>query len=803
MRRLVPFAMALLPAIPLVIGGCEDGPTQTCSPAAQGAGSIWNGSNGAGGLGDGGANVPTGTENYDASFGGTNANDLCTADQEKAIWAELFPAPILIPGLAAGIDAAGGPNGDGASGWTPNANPPWKYDITTESWTGATVEQIEKILCQGVAYQEFIGLTNELAWGESDEFAVLYNTNNRIVTDLLINQGFPGAMTATTADGKTTYVVSMNNTWMTKSVSGGQPENVVIDWTNKNALNALVNSMYDAFRTTYAPYIQPDLNCGTDGQCPIGINGVAGGYFYFAPIALAIYVNATIGSPAVQSFPFILQVSVLKQLPFSAGDNLMQFDAAGKGPTVTALKAGGTLGNGGDCIYHLGMNFKDFNSQCVQVYGSSDPNQAKDNKVAQNKLYGGMNHSDEAFSFQVVGVDPNFVASSLPSNQVISDTLRPADGDTAYNLTIDQVATGKILNDYTNNDATLAQDWHGIGMVTLEWANLVQQYARLTAGVNTQLGDPVCLTYLGKLFDDPSTPAPAGKVCSGMEGIVTSAPTALAPAYPLNAIGSAAMTLPSMPSNGLHPGTWYSVFCADNGGLTASGNPNGYNKCVGSTNNFPTPTGVTPSYYFDTAQKIVNLAFHGNPPGNLARLRFYWKEWVLAFVKYLQTADNPAASLATVDANPVSEDDLFFDSAGGGFEQAEYVYRAYVNSVQGRAARHQRSRSTSRRRRSPTSASPSTTSAGRTRSTRPSRRRRATSRARSGCTSRTWSAARCSSPRTAPTPARSTPTRRSAAAPSRRRTRSPATRSGRPTRPRSASPSSTSPPSTRTRWARR
>jgi hypothetical protein len=353
---------------------------------------------------------------------------------------------------------------------------------------------------------------------------------------------------------------------------------------------------------------------------------------------------------------------------------MMQLDAAGIGPTNTTDKPGAAFGNQGTCVYQLGMSYKDFSSTCVQVYTSAnDPNATNDNLVQYHKLIGGMGHSDEAFAFDIIGVDPNFVASSLAPNKVIADTDVPADTDTAYAFNIDQNVEGPISNDYAGNDPTAKQDWHGIGLLTLEWANLVQEYMTLNHGVNTQLGDPACLV-------NPAAPG-AGKVCSGVEGIVTSAPVASAP-LPLNALGTAALAIPfAQPLGaGLKPGTWYSLFCTDGKGLTPSGNPNGYTNCFGGTQGFPTPDGNEAAYYFDTMQKAVALSFGNNPvPADVASRRFYFKEWILAFVKYMQSAADPNATLATIDANPVDPDNLFFDSLGGGFEQAEYVFRDYVN----------------------------------------------------------------------------------------------------------------------------
>ncbi len=207
MRRSVAVTALCMSTIVLAcfVAGCEDGPNQPFSPAPAGAANSWNGPSGGGLNADAGV-VGSGTQNFDAGFGGTNANDLCTADQEKAVWNKYFSEPIQIPGLAGGIDMAGGPNGDGASGYQ-GAGMPFTYDPTKETWTGATVEQAEKVLCQGTADSIFYGETNTLGWGENLEMSVLYNVNSRQITDLLFTYGYQGTADATSADGKTKYSI--------------------------------------------------------------------------------------------------------------------------------------------------------------------------------------------------------------------------------------------------------------------------------------------------------------------------------------------------------------------------------------------------------------------------------------------------------------------------------------------------------------------------------------------------------------------------------------------------------------------
>jgi hypothetical protein len=658
--------MALLPAIPLLVGGCEDGPNQTYSPTPAGA--QLNGSNGTGGLGDGGAFTGNGTEGYDASFGGTNANDLCTAVQEKAIWTNLFNAPIGPPGIGGGIDGAGGYNSDCSENYTPGQ--PYTYDPTKESWTNCTVEQAEAILCQGTADSIFYGITTTLGWGEQLEFSVEYNSANRIITDLLMTTGFAGSVTATSSDGKTVYTIGLQNTPMTKSVNGGAPTQIILDWTNQASMNAIASDLYDALRNTFEPYLPAETDCTTTGHCIIGNNGNQGGYIWMVPLGFIPFVNTTLGTPQVNSTIGLIDIQVLKILPFSYGTTMMQIDAAGVGPTSTSTFSGSTY-TGGTCTYELGMDYSDFQKNCVQVYKD-----AANNTTAQNKLFGGMSHGDENYTFDVLGIDPQFVASSLAPNKVIGDTDQPAPGDKAFQLEVDQNVLGVIGNDFANNDSSQKQDFHGIGLVSLEWANLVQQYMKNNYGVTSDLGDPGCMA-------NPVAPG-NGKVCSGVEGIVTSAPVAsiTLPQMAANALGPAAISIASNAVGaGLKPGTWYQLFCADGAGLTPSGNPNGYQNCFGGTLGFPTPGGTEAAYYFDTMQDAVAASFGNNPvPTTLASRRFYFQQWVYAFIKYLQVANNPSVTLAMIDAAPIDQNELFFDSDGGGFEAAEYVYRNLVNS---------------------------------------------------------------------------------------------------------------------------
>jgi hypothetical protein len=660
MRRYVLFVVALAPLIGV---GCEDGPNQTYSPAPPGAGAVWNGPPATGGIkADGGAYVPGATQGYDGSVGGTNANERCTGPQEKDIWKKYFNAPILPPGLGAGLDMAGGVNSDGIAGYTGDPTK-FAYDATKETWTGVTVEQAEALLCQGTADSIYYGVTNTIGWGEQLEVSALYNTNSRIITDLIFTTGYNGTVTATSTDKSTTYTFALNQLPIQMTTATGT-QSLLFDWNNTTDLQAKVNALWDALRNTFAQNVAPEPDCIATGHCKVYNFGGSGGAFWFVPINFTFYVNQTIGSSAVQSTPILIDLGLLKLLPFSLGGSLLKMDAKGEGPVLAVPNVGGT---GKNCKYVLGMNFGDFDANCVEPFPANDP--ANNNLINTRKLFGAMAHGDEAYAFDIAGVDPQF-AATLATTAVVADGAKPAANDVAYSYRLDEELLGPIANDYTGNDITQKQDWHGSGMVELEWANLVQQYMKANYGVTSDLGDPACIA-------NAASPGVAGKVCSGIEGIVTAAPPSLAPAsMAVNALGAAADKVDAKSIGiGLKPGTWYSTFCTDGGGLdSTTGKPVGYKKCSGSTSG---------SYFFDNMQGMVAAVYSaaGQPvPSTLANRRFYFQQWMFALIKYLQTADNPSATLAQIDANPIDPNELFFDSNGGGFETAEYVFRGTVNS---------------------------------------------------------------------------------------------------------------------------
>lgn len=649
--------------------GCEDGPSDSYHPVPARASRTWNDSHPSDFADDAG-------QDFVVSTAGTNKNDLCTPDQLKAARSKYFGAPIRPPGIAAGLDIAGGPNGDGAAGYDPDK--PFTYDPSTETWVGATVEDAEKVLCQGHTDTVFYGESNTVGWGDNDEVSVLYNVNSRIIEDVLIQVGYEGSIEADSVDGKTHYSIHFNNAPIVKTVkddkgNAGQPQSMILDWTEQATLAKQVNDLYDALRNTFQPDFPADSNCVAAGHCILGNNYSAGGYMWFTPLNMSFFVTTTVGTDIANSAIVLLDLGKLKLLGFSSASTLLKLDSMGEGPLATRTNV---WGQGVTCNYHLGISFGDFKHDCVEPF--NDPVK---NKTEENKLFGGMGHGDETYSFDVQGIDPQFAASSLPPDKVVADNDMPTDDDTSYVLRIDQEVLGPITNDYKNNDPTQQKDLHGIGLLTLEWANMIQHYMQKHYGVTTELGDSDCIA-------NPMRMATGGKVCSGLEGIVTTAPPeSVAMGMKPNALGRAIVADPATKGAfeslalGMKPGTWFSFFCSDGGGLDSDGHPVGYN--AGAHHCYGQDDATHNGYYFDTVQYMVEQAYGGpeSTPQELTDLRFYFQQWILSLIKYLRVADKPNATLADVDAQTVSLDDLFFDTAGGGFEFGEFIDRHSVSAA--------------------------------------------------------------------------------------------------------------------------
>lgn len=674
---------------------CEQGPNDKYKPNPPGA-SIDNPGNPPF-VSDGGAPFAD-PDGGAINVGGTNKNDICTAPEIKLANQKYFSAPIL-PNVAGNIDIMGGMMKDGQAdpNWDPTKPEAFHYDINKESFSGVTIDTLEKTHCQATPVSIFSGDTATYGWGSLGELSVQINTDSRIVTDILIQTGYLGSVTATSSDKTTVYTINFQTQLpATKSVNGSAPESVLfpLGWDDsKGAVTKIANDLYDALRSTYAPALPSEPDCTATGHCIIGNNKASGGYLWFTPLNMAFFVNSTVAPSQLELSTFtLLDIGASKTLGFSFASSFLKLDSAGEGPLA---KVTNVFGTGKNCDYHLGMRFSEFRDTCVEPFDDAASNQTE-----ERKLLGGISHGNETFAFDVLGIDPQFAASSLAPTAVVGDADRPQDDDVAYQYTIDQEVLGPIANDFINNDASIPtnKDWHGLGLLTLQMANRVQKIMKENYGVTASLGDPECVAAPFRTAAQRTTAGlatvTATKVCSGLEGIVTTAPPAAVAGYPgnlgVNALGPAILTDKTNKSVangafqrmglGMKPGTWVSYFCKDGQGLDASGHPVGYDRFGLSGHG----TRCTANFYFSAIESQVANAFADQggvaAPPALADFRFFFQQWMLALIQYLEVAGDPNATLAQMDARPVTLDNLFFDSAGGGFEFAEYVDRSAVNS---------------------------------------------------------------------------------------------------------------------------
>jgi hypothetical protein len=662
-RSLAITALCFTAFAPTLLAGCEDGPNQPYSPAGAGA-TGWNNGNSPG------VTDPA-NQNYGGSNNsGANKNVLCNAEKKHATWANMVKQPIL-QNVMAGVDMAGGPKGDGIP--DPAYTPMNPFNVN-EGWLGVKIDQAETINCQSAFAFDVFGVGSVFAntWGDNGEVQVWYLTNNRFLYQLSAFNGYLGTLQGTSRDKKHTYAMGTN----VQATLDGKT-NITLPWSKDlTTMAANVNAIYDSLLSTYSSFPQ-EADCTTDGHCIVGDFGDQGGYIWFTPLGLTLWVATTNPSAgAATSIISEIDVNLSKVMGFSFGSMLMKFDAAGEGPTVTQNAVFGTTKN---CVIKEDMKFSDFHDNCVAPF--SDPMKTK---VEESKLYGGMGHDDETFSFNIYGTDPTFFSNSLAAASVLGDNDKPQTADTLTGIYIDQQALGPIANDFTNNDVTQPQDWHGLGLVTLEWAWLAQrQINAVLANGNPamvhDLGDPACLS---------ATPA-AG--CTGLEGIVTTAPPASVAGHAQfkgNALGANAVLAPAdgrfgTLAQGLKPGRWNSYFCTDPdpAGLDFTTH---YTKCIGNgLDGFQ-------RYYFDTAYTLLtNVGAGGNIaslPTDFQDVRYFFKTWIFALIKYLQVADNPNATLDQVDAGYINQYDIFDDAVGSGqFETAEYIDRHLLQGASGKA----------------------------------------------------------------------------------------------------------------------
>ena len=628
-------SLAILTGL-LGLTGCEDGPNQTYNPAPAGAGDLLNNGNTAGTVDP----TKAGYALPDASAG-TNKQVLCDGPTTQKTWAAAFEKPILPPHSAGGIDIAGG-----------------------DTWQGLTIEDAEDPkkngLCQSTNAGDIFG-NGTLAnyWGDNAEIIANYRVSNHKIIGTLLRPGYLGTINLTSRDKKHLYTIPIS-TQIQKD--GAQFD---LHWaTNKNFLDE-ANELYDALIATFAPGFPPDNDCQSSRRCIIGSFGDVA-YFFVPALGSALWIpNRNAAQPAPSILNRIDQ-DLAKVLPFSFADPYLKLDAQGP------VGLGGKLGTAAaSCTLGMGLTYGDFIQNCVQISGDA----AKD-KTELNKLLGGLTHGTERFRFDVQGVDVNFTDNTLAPDAIIGDTDLPTVDDTSTQFAIDQSTLGRIANDRIGNVPTADRDNHGAGLVYLEYARLVQEaLSKNFPGNEKALGDTRCLAP----SVDPKNPVyPVG--CTGFEGFVSHFAST---AFPRNGVGYALSTkINSGYDGGLKPGHLQAAFCLD-----ATGNAADYQHCsspagsergeiVGSSGDiFATSFGRVLAVM--GKNKVTNL------PSEAQDVRFFFRQYVIALLKYLTVSGTPANETPdAVHAVVIDPDNLFFDSIGAGqFEIGEYVDRRFASKT--------------------------------------------------------------------------------------------------------------------------
>lgn len=636
---------AALVGAALLATGCEDGPNQTLKPAPSGAADKWNDGKTKGHVDD------QATQGFAADFaGGANKQEICTGEQRAARWAKMVTEPILPPTKAAGIDGVGG-----------------------DAWTGMTVEQAEKINCQSETYGDQFGdgtLVN--AWGDQGEVWIKYDiANHNKIQWISLWPGYVGSLDFTSRNGQDKFVIQIG-TQITKN-----GKKYPIDWTDPAKFNAVATEIVDALFATYAPDLPAEDitkgGCIGNGHCTQTVFPEQGALRIW-PLGLHIWVNNPLAPQPTPSTFMRIDMRLPRVMPFTLGRPELKLDAVG--PTTSIKGLGASPGKPGkDCTISLGMTWQALLDGCVNVTGD-----AKKDALNYNKLTGNITHDAETFVFDSSGVDVDFVSSALGPFDVLRDQDRPVPGDKAARLTFDANTLGHFANDWSADDST--NDLHGSGAVYFEYAKLVQaeinrqlQLADPAAPTH-ELGDPACLWPDDLSGFDPKT-FDYAKNCTGFEGFVTAMPAAATAttANPSNRIRLGAAAGQIIGTLGLKPGKPLAAFCMDATGDLQTG----YVNCGASD-----PYGRSGSLWdtsFDRVREVLGKGDVNNLPPEIRDRRFYFKMYVYALLKYMMGSSD--GQKLDVDAVPVDDNELFFDSEGAGqYELAEYVDRRFVSATQ-------------------------------------------------------------------------------------------------------------------------
>jgi hypothetical protein len=712
------FSMFLfVPILPVLLAGCEDGPTQTYQPSPDGAGDKWN--NG---------NTPPAVDspavNFNAAYGGTSKTEICSGAELQQQWARMVEQPIVPPYHIAGVDLSG-----------------INYSVLT-------VEQAEKgingmlspvpgakdpptRLCQGQNLGSGgnggdIGGSLVTGWGNNAEFIMEWAVPTHKAYFLQINPGYVGSMDwkfktdpAGCPKDKTYVLDDKEHTyhWQLGKPITKDGQVFTLDWngygTPGNRFYCEADELYRGLTSSFAPELYDNLPAGTlckdTGRCPVFPTGND----FIHPIlgfrTISMYWD--MGPPSQPqpsgSTPHDAYFFNIKYAPYSPSVSYLKLDATGP---IAFLDPIGDQGK--KCNLHLGGTFGELTDNCIKVF--------KDSKVgdtAMAKVLGNLAHDDQDFTFSVVGINQNYRKNGIDLGgkrqfDVIhdSDTLEP--DDFAGDFTLDVRANGAILNDrYPKLDANgnpipgvYSRDNHGAGAIWREYGRMVQRdlaqrYAKLHGTKPRDLHDPACLFPPGNVFPpgESVNTWKAAPGCTGFEAWIDEAyPNVWANTEKGHVAGEAVdpkdatatdpdnlwdigSNFGNISNNGMRPGTPYALFCMD---------PGVYNYC-GS----PTLYGQSAPLLDASYQQVLQIMGNGDPlnlPPGVGDYRYFLQMFTKAYAKYMESGASMYLGQHVKKANPdvpgsipgpvpyfgdypLNTDDFFFDSYGGNANSGEFI----------------------------------------------------------------------------------------------------------------------------------
>jgi hypothetical protein len=714
-------ATALSIAIALTGAACEDGPSQTFSPAPPNAGELWNNGNTAAVVNDAGASLT-------ATFSGSSKTEICSGAELQAQWAKMVAQPIVPPYEIAGVNIAGisyqSLTVEQAENGVNGALFPATAPGTTMLVPGASNPPTR--LCQGqnlgtgADSGDLIGGTLLTAWGQNQEFTMEWAVNTHKDYYNQINPGYTGSMTWTyqnavpcTApqgcDGKMhTYVWAIGR----PITIDGKP--FLLDW---NGYNSPADAFYQEADVLYRGitlYFTPDLYdnlpsgvlCRDTGRCPAFPTG--NDYVHpilgFRTISMYWDMDPPVLPQPSGSTPHDAYFFNIKYAPYSPAVSILDMSTAA-GPTGS-LNPIGDMNPGKDCELGFGTagspagtpgTYGHLSTNCINVFKS-----ATTNTLASEKVLGNLAHDDQNFTFSVVGINQNYRPPQLDiggSRQfdVIHDGELPAADAVAVDFTLDVRANGPIMNDRypTTESGVFGRDNHGSGVVWREFARMVQadlasKYAVAHNTTPRPIHDPACLFPLDYTVSPPGALPPgfnpatwhAAAGCTGFEGWIDEA-------YP-NVLGTTGLPVDAadptqtdplnvwdlpgilgnfVPDDGLRPGTPYVAFCMD---------PGIYDFC-----GYPSAYGQANDLLDASLAAVTQIMGDGDPsnlPSGVGDRRYFFEFFTRAHAKYftsgaaLHTGEcgGPAATLPAI-CSPAP-------AASAAFDPVPYFGDAVVNT---------------------------------------------------------------------------------------------------------------------------